>query len=127
MPDPSLVCYLYHSSQHCRILNPLSEARDRTHNLMVPSRICYPCTTAETPFTFLIAFFAGQKMFNFYKIQFTYSFFLTVLLASYPNFSCQIQCHEAFPFTFFCKSFIFLVLTFRYLIHFDLTLCMIKI
>ena len=24
----------------CQILNPLSEARDRTLNLMVPSRIC---------------------------------------------------------------------------------------
>ena len=27
-----------HSQQH-RILNPLSKARDRTHNLMVPSQI----------------------------------------------------------------------------------------
>ena len=26
--DPSLICDLYHSSQKCRILNPLSEARD---------------------------------------------------------------------------------------------------
>uniref|UniRef100_A0A8D1ELI1 Transmembrane protein 182 n=1 Tax=Sus scrofa TaxID=9823 RepID=A0A8D1ELI1_PIG len=37
--DPSLVCNLHHSSWQCRILNPLSQARDRTHNLMVPSRI----------------------------------------------------------------------------------------
>ena len=28
-----------HSSGQRQILNPLSEARDRTHNLMVPSRI----------------------------------------------------------------------------------------
>ena len=28
---------LYHSSWQCRILNSLSEARDRSHNLMVPS------------------------------------------------------------------------------------------
>ena len=28
-----------HSSQQRQILNPLSEARDRTRNLMVPSRI----------------------------------------------------------------------------------------
>ena len=28
-----------HSSRQCQILNPLSEARGRTHNLMVPSRI----------------------------------------------------------------------------------------
>ena len=28
-----------------RVLNPLSEARDQTHNLTVPSRICFPCAT----------------------------------------------------------------------------------
>jgi len=38
-PDPSRVCNLQHSSWQRRILNPLSKARDRTRNLMVPSRI----------------------------------------------------------------------------------------
>ena len=33
------VCDLHHSSWQCWILNPLSEARDRTPNLMVPSWI----------------------------------------------------------------------------------------
>ena len=37
--DPSHVCNLHHSSRHRRILNPLSKARDRTTNLMVPSQI----------------------------------------------------------------------------------------
>ena len=37
--DLSHVCHLHHSSQHCWILNPLSKARDRTLNLMVPSQI----------------------------------------------------------------------------------------
>ena len=37
--DLSLVCDLHHSSQQYQILNPLSEARDRTCNLMVPSWI----------------------------------------------------------------------------------------
>ena len=32
--DPSHVCDLHHSSQQCRMPNPLSEARDRTHILM---------------------------------------------------------------------------------------------
>ena len=32
--DLSLVCDLHHSSWQHPILNPLSEARDRTHNLM---------------------------------------------------------------------------------------------
>ena len=35
----SYVCDLYHSSQQHWILNPLSEAREQTCNLMVPSRI----------------------------------------------------------------------------------------
>ena len=39
MQDPSHVSYLYHSSQQCQILNPLSKARDQTHNSMVPSGI----------------------------------------------------------------------------------------
>ena len=39
MQDPSRAFDLHHSSRQRRILNPLNEARDRTHNLMVPSRI----------------------------------------------------------------------------------------
>ena len=38
-PDLSHVCDLYHSSQQCQILNPLSKDRDQTHNLIVPSQI----------------------------------------------------------------------------------------
>ena len=37
--NPSLVCHQHHNSQQCRILNPPSKAKDRTRNLMVPSRI----------------------------------------------------------------------------------------
>ena len=37
--DPSHVCNLHHSSQQRWIPNPLSEARDRTRNLMIPSQI----------------------------------------------------------------------------------------
>ena len=35
--DLSHVCDLFHSSWQCQILKPLIEARDQTHNLMVPS------------------------------------------------------------------------------------------
>ena len=38
--DLSRICNLHHSSWQRRIFNPLSKARDRTLNLMVPSRIC---------------------------------------------------------------------------------------
>ena len=44
--DPSRVCDLHHSSGQRRILNPLSEARDRTRTLMVPSWIRFRCATA---------------------------------------------------------------------------------
>ena len=40
--DLSCVCDLHHSSWQRQILNPLSEARDRTRNLVVPSRIRQP-------------------------------------------------------------------------------------
>ena len=38
-PDPSHVCNLHHGSRQRQILNPLSEARDQTRNLMVLSQI----------------------------------------------------------------------------------------
>ena len=38
-PDPSLICDLHHSSRQRGILSPLSEARDRTRNLMDTSQI----------------------------------------------------------------------------------------
>ena len=47
-PDLSCVCDLHHSSWQCWILNPLSKARDRTCNPMVPSRICFCCTMMGT-------------------------------------------------------------------------------
>ena len=43
--DLSYVC----SSQQCLIFNPLSEARERTLNLMVPSQIPFCCATMGTP------------------------------------------------------------------------------
>ena len=49
MLDPSLNCDLHYSSWQHRILNPLSEAGDQTHNLMVPSRIRFCCATMGTP------------------------------------------------------------------------------
>ena len=40
--DLSRICDLHLSSWQCRILNPLIEARVRTHNLRGPSWIYYP-------------------------------------------------------------------------------------
>ena len=47
--DLSLVCDLHYSSWKHLILNPLSEAGARTHNLMVPGRICFRCAMTGTP------------------------------------------------------------------------------
>ena len=41
MRDPSHICDLHHNSQQCQILNPLSEARDGTCNLMDTSWTLY--------------------------------------------------------------------------------------
>ena len=40
--DRSYVCDLHHSSRQRQVLNQLSEARDRTRNLMDPSRGHFP-------------------------------------------------------------------------------------
>ena len=53
--DLSRICDLHHSSQKRQILNLLSEARDQTHNPMVPSQIHFRCATMGAPqFSFLI-------------------------------------------------------------------------
>ena len=51
--DPSCICDLYHSSQQHPILNPPSEARDRTCVLMDPSQIRLLWATTGTPCTTL--------------------------------------------------------------------------
>jgi len=48
MRDPSRICNLHHSSWQCRILNLLSEVRNQTCNLMVPSQIHFHCTATGT-------------------------------------------------------------------------------
>ena len=40
--DLRLICNLHHSSWQCQILPPLSKARARTRNLMVPSQVLNP-------------------------------------------------------------------------------------
>ena len=47
--DLSRICNRHHSSRQHQILNPPSEARDRTRNLVVSSRIRFHSTTTGTP------------------------------------------------------------------------------
>ena len=56
MPGPSRVCDLHHSSRQYQILSLLSEARDRTPNLMVPSQIRFCCAMTGTPLFYFILF-----------------------------------------------------------------------
>ena len=56
--DLSHVCDLYHRSPQCWVLNPLSEARNWTHNLMVTSWICVCCATTGTPCIFFLIFYS---------------------------------------------------------------------
>ena len=49
MWDLSLFCDVHHSTWQHQVLNPLSKARDQTHNLMVPSWIVNHCTRTGTP------------------------------------------------------------------------------
>ena len=46
---PSCICNLHHSSWQQQIFHPLSEARGRTHNLKVPSWICFCGAMMGTP------------------------------------------------------------------------------
>ena len=80
MQNPSHVCDLHHSSQQHQILNPLSEARDWTHNLMVPSWIRFCCSTTETPlqgFLYIILYFLPAEMVSF---PFWYGYLLFIFL-----------------------------------------------
>ena len=52
-PDLSRLFNLHHSSWQHRILNPLSRARDRARNRMVPSQIHFHCVTMGIPMLFL--------------------------------------------------------------------------
>ena len=47
--EPSQVCDLHHSSWQCWILDPLTEARDQTHILMVTSWIHFCCAMMGIP------------------------------------------------------------------------------
>ena len=53
-PDLNHVCDLHHSSQQRRIPNLLSEARDRMHNLMVPSPVRFHCVMIGTPHIYIL-------------------------------------------------------------------------
>ena len=54
---PTAAC-LHHCSQQCQMLNLLSEARDQTGKLLVPSQLHFHCATMGTIIIFF-CFFLG--------------------------------------------------------------------
>ena len=64
MQDLSYICDLQHSSRQRQILNPLSKARDRTCNLIVPSQIRFRCTVTGTPDRSFNTFFSFIHVFE---------------------------------------------------------------
>ena len=60
MQDPGFICDLW----QLQILNPLSEARDLTLILMVPSRVCFRCATIGTPRSWVLILFASNWPLN---------------------------------------------------------------
>ena len=55
--DLSCICDLHHSSRQCRILNPLSGARDRTPVLMDTSRVLNPLSHNRNSRNLLLCIF----------------------------------------------------------------------
>ena len=103
MPDLSHIFDLHHSLWQCRILNPLSEARDRTRNLMVPSQIHFCCATTGTSLcSFMVSCFL-DSLWSWY--------FALVLVHLKKRFLFCLQ--ERMAYTSFWRSLkIFLWLTF---------------
>ena len=77
--DPSCVCDLHHNSWQHWILNPLSKARGRTHNLMVPSWIRFCCATMGT--LVILSFYLYCLSLVDIFVFFSKSWFLLILLA----------------------------------------------
>ena len=70
------------SSQQHRILNPLSEARDQTHNLMVPSQIRFRCAMTGTP---SLTVFHCMEVKAFFSLQGPYSDFISSQFSLKPQ------------------------------------------
>ena len=72
--DLSWAFDLYHSLRQRQIPNPLSEARDQTHNLMVTGWIFFCCTTMGTSQESIFILFLSLSLFFF--LIFIFSFIL---------------------------------------------------
>ena len=98
MWNPSHFCDLHHSSWQCRIVNPLSKARDRTHNLMVPCRIRVPLGHNGNSYLGLfnsrLSILCHCSMYLFMPIPYCFSYY---------SFIIQLEIRDCdAPALFFC-------------------------
>ena len=59
--DPSLVCYLHHSSWQHQTTNPVNKARDQTCILMDTSQIRFPLSHSRDSRYFIVFFSVKKK------------------------------------------------------------------
>ena len=77
--------------------NPLSKARDRTHNLVDTSQICFCCATTRTPFT-LLDFLYRSCFQNLYFILFFYLVIFGSALGRWEFLGQRLNsCHSSDP------------------------------
>ena len=89
-PDLSLVCNIRHSSRQCRIFNPLSEARDETRNLTVPSWIRFLWAKTGTPKLAFYGHFPFRERRSVYKACQSFGLFFS------PSFHSCLEPHDNF-------------------------------
>ena len=108
MPDPNHICDLHHSSRQRPILNPVSEARDRTRNLMIPSQ--FHCTMTGTPVWQLICINSRKCSFHFILFSFwgpSVSWLLEFLKCTSKLIIFFLFHFKLFPSFFFCLFYPF--------------------
>ena len=88
--DPSHIFDLHHSSRQHQILNPLSEARDQTRILMVPSQIRFCCTLTGTPVSLHLKVAAASP--SEYPFFFSAALDRVHMLRGFTNHSCCPFC-----------------------------------
>ena len=103
MQDPCGICDLHYSSWLCWILNPLSEARDGTPNLMVLSQIHCHCTMTGIPIRRILFFLSNLCIFLFlFSCLIVMDGVLSKILNETGKGILPILGEEAFDLSSFC-------------------------
>ena len=95
--EPSIQQWPEPLQWQCQILNPLSKARDQTHNFMVPSRICLHCATMGTPVNHVIhfaimLFFSFRFPVPYLKLNMLLNILNLIQISFSLNFKCASTC-----------------------------------